>query len=61
MIVCKEEKTEPLDIKEEQEEILQRPEGPDGSTLSLLEVKNEVDKDISSRCCEVEIELESSQ
>ena len=57
MVVCKEEVSpeqdrspsllqEEPEIKEEQEELLQRPEEP-------------VDEDISSHCSEVEVELES--
>merc|ERR1719376_1226406 len=73
MVVCKEEvspeqersssllqeEPEPPHIKEEHEELLQRPEEPDGSMLTLLEVKSEVDEDLSSHCSEVEVELES--
>ena len=50
----------PPHIKEEQEELLQEPEEPDGSMLTLLAVKSEVDvEDISSHCAEVEVKLES--
>ena len=73
MAVCKEEvspeqersssllqeEPEPPHIKEEQEELLQRPEEPVGSMLTLLAVKSEVDEDISSHRSEVEVELES--
>ena len=73
MVVCKEgvspeheripsllqEEPEPPHIKEEQEELLQRPEEPDGFMLTLLAVKSEADEDTSSRCCEVEVELKS--
>ena len=54
------EEPEPPHIKEEQEEILQRPEEPDGSTSTLPAVESEDDdEDISSHCSEVEVELES--
>ena len=76
MVVCKEEvspeqersssllqeEPEPPHIKEEQEEILQRPEEPDGSTLTLPALKSEEDVDeeaTSSRCFEIEVELDA--
>ena len=74
MVVCKEEvspeqerssslvqeKPEPPHIKDEQEEILRRPDEPDGSKLTLLAVKKEdADEDIASHCSEIEVELES--
>ena len=74
MVVCKEEvspepegrssllqeEPEPPHIKEEQEEILQRPEEPEGSTWTSAAVKSEEDdEDISSHRSEVEVKLES--
>ena len=54
------EQPEPPRIKEEQEEMLQRPEEPHGSMSTSPAVKSEDDdEDISSHCCEVEVELES--
>ena len=42
------EKPEPPHIKEEQEELLQRPEEPVGSMLTLLAVKTEVEVELES-------------
>ena len=54
------EEPEPPYIKEEQENLLQRPEEPDGSTSTLPAVKSEDDnEDTSSYRPEVEVELEA--
>ena len=73
MVVCKEEvcpedqrspsllqgEPESPCIKEEEEGVLQRPDEPDGSVSTLPAVKSEVGKEVSSRCSEVEVKLES--